>query len=153
MKVLNIFFSILCLLICADMLTVTELFAVNHNTTSSSQGNGTSDRKEPGNLQAPLLFAPEEISEVRDVFDIDIVWRSVPNAAGYHVVIARDRTFKNIIFDNAKITNTSHRIRNLDFGTHFLKISAVSGDGKEGPFSDSRSFIIVPHPVNAPHGK
>ena len=153
MKVLNLYFSILCLLICADMLTVTELFAVNHNMISSSQGNGTSDRKEPGNLQPPFIIAPEELSEVRDVFDIDIVWRGVPDAAGYHVMIARDRAFKNIIFDNAKITTTSYRIRNLDFGTHFLKISAIAGDGREGPFSESRYFMIVSHPVNAPYGK
>jgi hypothetical protein len=101
-------------------------------------------------LNPPFIIAPEELSEVRDVFDIDIVWRSVPDAAGYHVMIARDRAFKNIIFDNAKITTTSYRIRNLDFGTHFLKISAIAGDGREGPFSESRYFMIVPHPVTAP---
>jgi hypothetical protein len=153
MKLLNRFFYLLCFLLCADILTVPELFAIDQNTIVSLQGNGPSAGKEAGSLQPPFITAPEEISEIRDVFDIDIVWRSVPHAAGYHVIIARDRAFKNIIFDNAKITDTSLRIRNLDFGTHFLKVSAVSEDGKEGPFSDSRYFMIVPHPATAPHGK
>jgi hypothetical protein len=153
MKLLNRFFCMLCFLLCADILTVPQLFAIDQYTIISLQGNGPSTGKEAGPLQPPFIIAPEEISEVRDVFDIDIVWRSVPNAAGYHVIIARDRAFKNIIFDNAKITDTSHRIRNLDFGTHFLKISTISGDGKEGPFSDMRSFMIVPHPATAPQSK
>ena len=153
MKLLNKFFYMLCLLLCADMLTVPQLFAIDQNAIISSQGNGPSTAKETGSLQPPFIIAPEEISEIRDVFDIDPVWRSVQLAAGYHVIIARDRAFKNIIFDNAKITDTSLRIRNLDFGTHFLKISTVSRNGKEGPFSDMRSFMIVPHPAIAPHGK
>jgi hypothetical protein len=97
-------------------------------------------------LGPPIITAPEEIAEIRDIFDIDVKWSNVPSAAGYHVVLARDRLFKNIIFENPIITGTFIRIRNLDYSTYFLKISSVANDGMEGPFSDIRAFIIVPHP-------
>jgi hypothetical protein len=97
-------------------------------------------------LGPPIITAPEEIAEIRDIFDIDVKWSNVPSAAGYHVVLARDRLFRNIIFENPIITGTFIRIRNLDYSTYFLKISSVAKDGMEGPFSDIRPFIIVPHP-------
>jgi hypothetical protein len=104
-------------------------------------------------LQPPLILSPEEIAEITDIFDVDVKWSNVPNAAGYHIILARDRLFKNIIFEKAKITGTFIRIRNLDYSTYFLKISSISKDGTEGPFTDVRSFIIVPHPrSNNPAG-
>ncbi len=106
-------------------------------------------RYEIGPLKAPLILSPEEISEVRDI-DVTIEWRPVPRAAGYHVIIARDREFKKIVVDNAKISNTSLRIENLDFGTYFLKVSTLSEDAQETAFSDTRSFIVAPHPNTEP---
>jgi hypothetical protein len=78
------------------------------------------------------------------------MWRGVPQAAGYHVLLARDRKFKYVVFENARVPGTSIRIRSLDYGTYFLKISTISKDGVEGPFSNTRSFIIVPHTITAP---
>jgi hypothetical protein len=97
-------------------------------------------------LEPPLITAPKEIAELRNILDIDIMWHGVPRAAGYHVLLARDRTFKYVIFENARVSGTSIRIRNLDYGTYFLKISTISKEGVEGLFSGVRSFIIVPHP-------
>ena len=91
-------------------------------------------------LAPPLITAPEEIAEIRDVFDLDVKWSNVPSAAGYHIILARDGLFKNIIFENAKITGTFIRIRNLDYSTYFLKISSIAKDGTEGPFSDITVF-------------
>jgi hypothetical protein len=101
-------------------------------------------------LEPPLITAPKEIAELRNIFDIDIIWHGVPRATGYHVLLARDRTFRYVIFEDAKVPGTSIRIRNLDYGTYFLKISTISKDGVEGLFSNTRSFIIVPHTSSAP---
>lgn len=104
-------------------------------------------------LQPPAITSPAELTEFRDIFDINFTWTGVPHAAGYHIILARDRTFKYIIFDNAKVTGTSLWIRKLDYGTYFLKISAISTDGYEGPFSDILSFVIVPHPLSETSGR
>jgi hypothetical protein len=100
--------------------------------------------------EPPSIIVPKEISEFRNFFDIDVSWHGVQHAAGYHVLLARDRTFKYVVFEKTNATNTSMRIRNLDYGTYFLKISTISEDGVEGPFSGIRSFIIAPHPTAAP---
>jgi hypothetical protein len=97
-------------------------------------------------LQAPSIILPEEISEFRDIHDIEVRWSQVPRAAVYHVILARDRTFKYIFYENTQVPDTSLQIRNLDYGTYYIKVCAVSKDGKEGPFSDARPFIIVPPP-------
>lgn len=97
-------------------------------------------------LQPPLILSPHETSEFRDIHKIKFIWREVPAAVGYHVILARDRRFKNIIHENANVANTSYTIENLDYGTYFFKISSISSNGTEGPFSDTLTFIIVPPP-------
>jgi hypothetical protein len=95
-------------------------------------------------LLPPIINSPEEISEFRDINDITVTWSAVPHAAWYRVILARDRTFKHIVYENARVNDISLAIRNLDYGPHFLKVSAIARDGKEGPFSNTLSFIIVP---------
>ena len=97
-------------------------------------------------LQAPSIILPEEISEFRDIHDIEVKWTQVPRAAIYHIILARDRAFKYIFYENTQVPDTYLQIRNLDYGTYYIKVCAVSKDGKEGPFSDVRPFIIVPPP-------
>jgi hypothetical protein len=95
-------------------------------------------------LDPPRILTPEEIAEYRDIYDIRATWTTVPRGAGYHVILSRDRTYKHIIYDNPNVTNTALMFWNLDYGTYFLKISAIAKDGAEGPFSDTVSFIVVP---------
>jgi len=138
----------ICLFILTCTLPVPQLSAIEKDTTIGQRGDLLPAQTYEMNTapEPPLITAPEEIAEIRDIFDLDIKWSNVPSAAGYHIILARDRSFKNIIFQNAKITGTFIRIRNLDYSTYFLKISSIGKDGMEGPFSDIRSFIIVPHP-------
>jgi len=96
------------------------------------------------NMQPPRILTPEEIAEYRDIYDIRVTWTNVPRGAVYRVVLARDRTFQYRIYDNPNITNTAFTFWNLDYGTYFLKVSAISKDGAEGPFSDTVTFIVVP---------
>jgi hypothetical protein len=132
-----------CFFIFIGIPTMPQLLAIEKNMTISSERYEIGPSNEPG---PPLITAPEEIAEIRDVFDLDVKWSNVPSAARYHIILARDRLFKYVIFENATIMGTFLRIRNLDYSTYFLKISSIAKDGTEGPFSDIRSFIIVPHP-------
>ena len=97
-------------------------------------------------LRSPYIILPEEISEFRDIHDIEAKWTQVPRATVYHVILARDRTFKYIFYENNQVPYTSLQIGNLDYGTYYIKVCGVSKEGEEGPFSDVRPFIIVPPP-------
>jgi hypothetical protein len=95
-------------------------------------------------LDPPVILSPEEIAEYRDIYDVRVSWSGVPHGSVYHVVLARDRMFHHVIYDNPKAENTALTLWNLDYGTYFLKVSAISKDGAEGPFSGAVSFIVVP---------
>ncbi len=95
-------------------------------------------------LDPPVVLSPEEIAEYRDIYDVQVRWSNVPRGSVYHVVLARDRTFHHVIYDNPNAENTTLTLWNLDYGTYFLKVSAISRDGAEGPFSEAVSFIVVP---------
>lgn len=99
-----------------------------------------------GKLQPPKIIEPAEIAQLRGVDHVTFRWREVRGATGYHIVLATDRSFKDVFFENTDLKNTSYTVRNLNYGTYFLKISSVSADGKEGPFSHRLSFIVVPPP-------
>jgi hypothetical protein len=96
-----------------------------------------------GVLPPPVIVAPAEIAELRGVDHVTFRWRGVQGAVAYHLVLARDRRFKNIV-ENTNINATSYTFGNTNYGTYFLKISSVSAGRSEGPFSQRRSFIIVP---------
>ena len=97
-------------------------------------------------LQPPLIITPPERAEFRNINDIEFNWNKVPGAAKYHVILARDRTFKQIVYENTNVAETSVTIMYLDYGPHFFKISSIAQDGSEGPFSDTLTFIITPPP-------
>lgn len=94
--------------------------------------------------EPPIMLSPEEIAEYRDIYDIKAAWSSVPRGESYRVVLARDRKFRYVIYDNPNVKNTSLTFWNLDYGTYFLKVSAIGKNGAEGPFSDTVRFIVVP---------
>jgi len=94
--------------------------------------------------QKPLILSPPEIAEFRGESTIAFTWRDVPSAAKYHVVLSKDRRFRKTVYENAGIAGTSVTIDNLDYGTYFFKVSAVSGEGSDGPYSDTLTFIIAP---------
>jgi len=128
----------------AFSLTLTQIVEKNTDTDE----RGTPQR---GHFQPPVILSPVERSEFRDTFQIQCTWSEVPDAARYHVVLAKDRRFENIIHENTDVTDTSYTIGNLDYGSYFLKVSSIASDNAESPFSDILTFIIVPSPpVNIP---
>lgn len=106
--------------------------------------SGTGGQLSSGELPPPVIVAPAEITQLRGVDHVTFVWHEVQGAASYHVVLATDRRFKNIVSEDPRVSGTSYTVRNLNYGTYFFKISSVSTGGAEGPFSKRLDFIVVP---------
>lgn len=104
------------------------------------------DISEQTELPPPAIFSPADRSEIRGIFKMSFSWSKVQKAAGYHIVLSRDRRFSRIVYENDRISDSACIVDNLDYGTYFFRISSVSSDGREGPFSETRTFIIAPSP-------
>ncbi len=107
---------------------------------------GKGDAPQTGQLPPPRILSPADRSEIRAIFKMPFSWSDVPKAAGYHIVLAKDRKFRNIVYENVRVTETSCIAENLSYGTYFYRISSIAENGAEGPFSEVRTFVIVPSP-------
>ena len=98
----------------------------------------------PEALGSLVILSPRERSEFRNVNKITFLWRRVPQAARYHVIIAKDRTFTSVIQEDQNVTIPTYTIEGLNYGTYFFKVRSRLSNNAEGPSSETLSFIIVP---------
>ena len=113
---------------------------------SARASSDSASRISSGELPPPVIVAPAERAQLRGADHVTFRWDGVKGAAGYHLVLASDRQFKNIVSGDHHVTGTFYTVPGLNYGTYFLKISSVSADGVEGPFSERLSFIVLPPP-------
>jgi hypothetical protein len=98
----------------------------------------------PEALGSLVILSPRERSEFRNVNKITFLWSRVPQAARYHVIIAKDRTFTSVIQEDQNVTIPTYTIEGLNYGTYFLKVRSRLSNNAEGPSSETLSFVIVP---------
>ncbi len=72
---------------------------------------------------------------------VRFAWRKGADATGYHLVLARDRYFRDIVTDET-VPQNRFRHGNLKSGTYFWKVSSLS-DSVEGLFSKTGRFRVV----------
>ena len=99
----------------------------------------------------PALLAPQHQTEItyQDPARATtlLVWKPVPGAAGYHVMLDYNAYFNRPLVDRSGITESSVEVRGLDVGKYYWRVAAVDKDGVEGSFSDFARFT-----VNRPQG-
>jgi len=139
MKLSNLYFQILIVALFFTSLTVARPLAAEAEGPQSPLHDEVKTER-------PLILSPKDISEFRGRNTIEFVWLKIPGAARYHVVLAKDRGFRQIVRESSGVAEASYNIGDLDFGTFFFKVAAISPDGTAGPFSETLSFIIVPPP-------
>ena len=93
----------------------------------------------PGTLDAP---EPQEVIR-GDVFNQLFRWNVVSGASAYHLIIARDERFFDVVEERQVGPEASVRIPSLEPGTYFWQVSTVGAGGFEGSFSESRYFVFV----------
>jgi hypothetical protein len=93
----------------------------------------------PRTLDAP---GPQEVIR-RDEFNQLFRWSPVSGASAYHLVIAKDELFFDIVEQRQVGPEASVRIPSLEPGTYFWRVSTVGPGGFEGAPSESRYFVFV----------
>lgn len=72
---------------------------------------------------------------------IVFTWKPSPGATLYHLVLARDPVFQDVILDE-QISGAEFMHGSLKQGTYFWRVSSLVG-GYEGPFAAPRQFHLA----------
>ena len=75
-----------------------------------------------------------------------LLWRPVPGAASYRVLVDFSRTFARPLEDRQGFEGTQLELRGLDASTYHWKVASVDADGNEGQFTAPASFTIQKAP-------
>ena len=94
----------------------------------------------------PVLLAPQHQAEItyQDPSRATtlLLWKPVPGATGYHVMLDYSAYFNRPLVDRSGIKDASQEIRGLDAGKYYWRVAAVDKEGVEGSFSDFARFTV-----------
>jgi hypothetical protein len=109
-----------------------------------SVGRASAKQALPG---VPVLLAPSHQSEI--IYPDParattlLMWKPVPGAVGYHVVLDYSAYFNRPMFDRAGVPESQIQLRALDTGKYYWRVAAVDKDNVEGAYSDFARFTIT----------
>lgn len=117
----------------------------NYGSLVAAQGAMPS---EPHGLPAAPgeLLSPENRQVLEgDLATYDFAWSSVADAVRYHLELAADPDFKQLV-DETWVEGTSAQVQSLDLtdlepGTYFWRVSAIDAQGYESIWSGTSHFI------------
>jgi FecR-like protein len=96
--------------------------------------------------QVPVLLAPQHQAEItyQDPARATtlLLWKPIPAAAAYHVMLDYNAYFNRPLVDRSGITDPSVEVRGLDVGKYYWRVAAVDKEGAEGSFSDFARFTV-----------
>ena len=99
----------------------------------------------------PVLMAPPhqaEISYVNPAVSLTLlVWKPVPTATTYHVLVDYTQSFTRPLVDQKGWKPSSMELRGLEVGKYYWRVTAVDASGLEGSPSELSLFSITkPNP-------
>jgi hypothetical protein len=90
------------------------------------------------------LLAPQPEQVFRgEAFDQTFQWRPALGAAEYRVEVSRDSDFFDIVEERRTGSEASVRIRDLEPGTYFWRVTAIDSKGFESPPTEPLYFVVV----------
>jgi FecR protein len=96
--------------------------------------------------QVPVLLAPQHQAEItyQDPTRATtlLLWKPVPGATTYHVMLDYSAYFNRPLVDRSGIAEPSVEVRGLDVGKYYWRVAAVDKDNVEGSFSEFARFTV-----------
>jgi hypothetical protein len=93
----------------------------------------------------PALLAPSHQAEITypdpTRASTLLVWRPVPGASGYHVMLDYSAYFNRPLVDS-RHPDTSVEVRGLEPGKYYWRVAAVDKEGVPGAFSEFARFTV-----------
>jgi hypothetical protein len=95
----------------------------------------------------PVLLAPAHQAEITYPNAAQattlLVWKPVPEATSYHVMVDYSAYFNRPIVDRKGLRDSSVELRGLDVGRYYWRVAAVDRNGEAGSFSDFARFTVA----------
>ncbi len=99
--------------------------------------------------EPPLQIAPPEGASV--VAGAQLVWAELPGAPGYHLQVARDARFTDLLLDRAGVVGSRVSIDTAwPPGQYHWRVATQRPDGTRGPFGDAGRFTVLAPSMIAP---
>lgn len=98
------------------------------------------------NPLAPYIQAPKAGARIYGAA-VSFDWMRVSDAASYHLQVAEDSAFQNLVADIEPNRNMTHHQERLSPGAYHLRIRSIAADGYRGEWGGPLSFTISPLPV------
>ncbi|SDX93828.1 FecR family protein [Collimonas sp. OK242] len=94
--------------------------------------------------EPPISIEPKNKSRSEDVM---FSWAEVGNAQAYHLQVASDAEFKQLVVDQAALAAPQFSAGKLALGTYYWRVATIveQADGRDqGPYGDPQSFNLLP---------
>ena len=93
------------------------------------------------NIIPPPPSPPVEKPEIGDK-ELRVRWRHLGDGITYHVQMAKDQAFKEVLIDEKLTKPEITFAKPSDAGTYYIRTSAIDTHGYEGDFSEPQSFEV-----------
>jgi hypothetical protein len=109
-----------------------------------SAGRPSAKQALPG---VPVLLAPSHQAEI--IYPDParattlLIWKPVPGAVSYHVMLDYSAYFNRPLVDRTGVAENQVQLRALDTGKFYWRVAAVDKDRVEGAFSDFSRFTVT----------
>jgi len=80
-------------------------------------------------------------------------WLKVKDAVSYHIQIARDEKFENMIEEKKDYKDLKYKTGTMEYGQYYFRICSQAFDGYEGGWSNTVRFKLIPPPPIPPMEK
>ena len=100
----------------------------------------------PVNLPGrPALLSPrnEEQFDYNRRREVTLRWRNVSGADRYHLMVSRSPLFATNLIETEQLRRTTAKLAVRGQGIFYWQVSAISGTGSSGPWSEPQQFRIA----------
>ncbi len=93
----------------------------------------------------PITQTPQDGAKTKGASQ-EFRWLTVGDAVRYHVQVASDRGFSNVVLDRSGVSGTAFRTSALEYRAYYFRIASIADDGYQGAWSDPLGFALTPLP-------
>ena len=139
-----------------DITTRLEVLAGKVNVQAAKKevevkaGEGTAVEKDKPPAIPKKLLPPPSLMNLQPLYramPLDFQFESIPGATSYRIMLARDKTFKDLVKNNIIKPQESLEIVGVEDGTYYLQSRSIDDLGLEGPASEPAEVRVRVNPL------